>query len=108
MPSLLPGKPSRFSLCTSVSPVVKGFACAYEYSQRRASLRAMAHNTTPTPSSTSTCGQRCETGSSRQKTFVNPSIAQALMVSKPAFRSEEHTSELQSLRHLVCRLLLEK
>src|SRR5205814_9072776 len=31
---------------------------------------------------------------------------------KPGFRvgvrSEEHTSELQSLRHLVCRLLLEK
>src|SRR5437899_7894268 len=31
------------------------------------------------------------------------SIRRALMV-----RSEEHTSELQSLRHLVCRLLLEK
>src|ERR1035438_10806768 len=36
------------------------------------------------------------------------------MVWKPFFemrafhRSEEHTSELQSLRHLVCRLLLEK
>src|SRR5262245_62546135 len=26
----------------------------------------------------------------------------------PIPRSEEHTSELQSLRHLVCRLLLEK
>src|SRR5262245_22014534 len=26
----------------------------------------------------------------------------------PQSRSEEHTSELQSLRHLVCRLLLEK
>src|ERR1035438_7208379 len=26
----------------------------------------------------------------------------------PVDRSEEHTSELQSLRHLVCRLLLEK
>src|SRR5262245_65052080 len=26
---------------------------------------------------------------------------------KIVFRSEEHTSELQSLRHLVCRLLLE-
>src|SRR5262245_65103368 len=26
----------------------------------------------------------------------------------PPDRSEEHTSELQSLRHLVCRLLLEK
>src|SRR5258705_2352036 len=27
---------------------------------------------------------------------------------RPPARSEEHTSELQSLRHLVCRLLLEK
>src|SRR5262245_63382525 len=27
---------------------------------------------------------------------------------KKLIRSEEHTSELQSLRHLVCRLLLEK
>src|SRR5262245_62633678 len=27
---------------------------------------------------------------------------------REAARSEEHTSELQSLRHLVCRLLLEK
>src|SRR5262245_4579123 len=30
------------------------------------------------------------------------------IVSGLLFRSEEHTSELQSLRHLVCRLLLEK
>src|SRR5262245_65218427 len=29
-------------------------------------------------------------------------------VLQSAIRSEEHTSELQSLRHLVCRLLLEK
>src|SRR5689334_25217946 len=28
--------------------------------------------------------------------------------SRPALRSEEHTSELQSQFHLVCRLLLEK
>src|SRR5262245_62301141 len=35
---------------------------------------------------------------------VHPQLAGA-----PARRrSEEHTSELQSLRHLVCRLLLEK
>src|SRR5437899_7751868 len=27
---------------------------------------------------------------------------------RTSVRSEEHTSELQSLRHLVCRLLLEK
>src|SRR5437899_5414679 len=31
-----------------------------------------------------------------------------LQVDRPRNRSEEHTSELQSLRHLVCRLLLEK
>src|SRR5262245_36077455 len=31
-----------------------------------------------------------------------------IIVSALAARSEEHTSELQSLRHLVCRLLLEK
>src|SRR5437899_9842331 len=29
-------------------------------------------------------------------------------VTSISMRSEEHTSELQSLRHLVCRLLLEK
>src|SRR5258705_4347002 len=43
-----------------------------------------------------------------------PSIAAASCSSSGTFcrparnRSEEHTSELQSLRHLVCRLLLEK
>src|SRR5262245_63417523 len=31
-----------------------------------------------------------------------------VLLSDLAMRSEEHTSELQSLRHLVCRLLLEK
>src|SRR5437899_9899943 len=35
-------------------------------------------------------------------------IAAARRCGNPAARSEEHTSELQSLRHLVCRLLLEK
>src|SRR5262245_64492149 len=30
------------------------------------------------------------------------------LVTPGTVRSEEHTSELQSLRHLVCRLLLEK
>src|SRR5437660_9080874 len=32
----------------------------------------------------------------------------ALHVGRDALRSEEHTSELQSRGHLVCRLLLEK
>src|SRR5436853_1689826 len=37
--------------------------------------------------------------------FIVFVIAAILIV---ILRSEEHTSELQSLRHLVCRLLLEK
>src|SRR5437899_8608800 len=38
--------------------------------------------------------------------FIYPDAHAAGLGKQP--RSEEHTSELQSLRHLVCRLLLEK
>src|SRR5471030_3417592 len=37
-----------------------------------------------------------------------PLTTDVATISLGAPRSEEHTSELQSLRHLVCRLLLEK
>src|SRR5438045_4763360 len=37
-----------------------------------------------------------------------PFCHQGQAAARNATRSEEHTSELQSLRHLVCRLLLEK
>src|SRR3989441_1905096 len=39
---------------------------------------------------------------------ARPSHAPARGTPGPAPRSEEHTSELQSLAYLVCRLLLEK
>src|SRR3989442_11504624 len=35
-------------------------------------------------------------------------ICDRLLEAYPSWRSEEHTSELQSRPHLVCRLLLEK
>src|SRR3989442_4441078 len=35
-------------------------------------------------------------------------VGQVIRAEGPASRSEEHTSELQSRPHLVCRLLLEK
>src|SRR5262245_66174558 len=35
-------------------------------------------------------------------------IGTCVLIALAFVRSEEHTSELQSLRHLVCRLLLEK
>src|SRR5438874_8204024 len=37
-----------------------------------------------------------------------PHPGRALQLERPGGRSEEHTSELQSRRDLVCRLLLEK
>src|ERR1039458_8482362 len=43
-----------------------------------------------------------------QQNLPNKAISQNLRRSLPCLRSEEHTSELQSLRHLVCRLLLDK
>src|SRR5437899_7593200 len=45
------------------------------------------------------CGQNQRQRKQRDRNADHP-------VAAP--RSEEHTSELQSLRHLVCRLLLEK
>src|SRR5437899_1364075 len=39
---------------------------------------------------------------------VEPRANEIVIARVVQFRSEEHTSELQSLRHLVCRLLLEK
>src|ERR1035438_10802267 len=47
--------------------------------------------------------------SSASLKFLPPAFEQSPK-SSPSLpeRSEEHTSELQSLRHLVCRLLLEK
>src|SRR5205814_8392215 len=46
----------------------------------------------------------------RPKRRERPSLRNppATFATAPSTRSEEHTSELQSLRHLVCRLLLEK
>src|SRR5438045_9780181 len=65
--------------------------------------------------SASICGQNCFRGlvarrGVQLKNFGGFGGRQHRMVCLPVTlrRSEEHTSELQSLRHLVCRLLLEK
>src|SRR5438045_5059011 len=49
-----------------------------------------------------------ETGGSIASLFGLAPQGVCRAVAARAGRSEEHTSELQSLRHLVCRLLLEK
>src|ERR1035441_10996867 len=76
-----------------VGPNVRGF---------RKGMRVVALNSAP-------CGT-CFYCSKHQENlcsdllFNNGAYAEYIRIP----RSEEHTSELQSLRHLVCRLLLEK
>src|SRR5437899_6974662 len=66
-----------------------------------------SRSTFPLPT---TCSRRstgcCTRGSSGGRGCA--SWVSTTSSSSYARRSEEHTSELQSLRHLVCRLLLEK
>src|SRR2546429_3083436 len=50
--------------------------------------------------------KRLDRQSARQKLGLQPEITTILVMG--GSRSEEHTSELQSRLHLVCRLLLEK
>src|ERR1035438_1449981 len=57
-------------------------------------------STFPMPVGRMKCGTPATVFLSESSRFAMPSLFTS--------RSEEHTSELQSLRHLVCRLLLEK
>src|SRR2546425_9661892 len=59
--------------------------------------RASPSRRTSPPGSSRTDGTSCE--------WVTPTTS---IASSRLLRSEEHTSELQSLAYLVCRLLLEK
>src|SRR2546429_1995134 len=52
--------------------------------------------------------ENCETFGHRPKSFQRRTPRRFLQALRPSMRSEEHTSELQSRLHLVCRLLLEK
>src|SRR5437016_10848218 len=60
--------------------------------RHRHEVRYVSHGAPPGPARRVACGM-----DERRRGFL-----------EPATRSEEHTSELQSLTNLVCRLLLEK
>src|SRR2546422_8122783 len=61
----------------------------------------------PRPSGSSRSPRRRSTRPSRTRSSGSGTTAPGIAV-VPEPRSEEHTSELQSRLHLVCRLLLEK
>src|SRR5690554_6958556 len=52
--------------------------------------------------------ERADSATSVQADLTNPEDLARLAKTAGDHRSEEHTSELQSRPHLVCRLLLEK
>src|SRR5438045_8231354 len=57
------------------------------------------------------CSSCCCYAARRRRPCLGIPASQSVVAITPsslAARSEEHTSELQSLRHLVCRLLLDK
>src|SRR5205814_7506747 len=77
-----------------------------EYVARSRARRSNTHR-----ASADRCGQAGAASTSRRPLRNRERNAAAKSFDRNcagARRSEEHTSELQSLRHLVCRLLLEK
>src|SRR5438093_7820054 len=54
------------------------------------------------------CRRRFGRSAPSSQTVRRISAGRRIVAYRPGYRSEEHTSELQSLTNLVCRLLLEK
>src|SRR5438309_6441664 len=63
---------------------------------------------TPLPSVSARTSAASSSSGQHSAWSAPSSLASAALRLSPAWRSEEHTSELQSQFHLVCRLLLEK
>src|SRR5260221_7438995 len=77
--------------------------CALFISSRRRHTRSLCDWSSDVCSSDLCCGVHGKAGRARRTLWCD-----ALRAAVPPYRSEEHTSELQSHSDLVCRLLLEK
>src|SRR5438093_12763607 len=89
---------STFFSCSVAHPYLHSFPTRRSSDLRRSPRRATSWTQRPTPPrSFDNCGKPppCAAACWRPSTAAD-------------HRSEEHTSELQSLTNLVCRLLLEK
>src|SRR3989442_7504754 len=62
----------------------------------------------PTTRSPGMCDSALPAGRGRRRSARSPAASRPPRCARGPKRSEEHTSELQSRPHLVCRLLLEK
>src|SRR5262245_62881315 len=94
-----------------VSPPTRSAARELNASHRPSSeSEASADGPEPGPPPTFRLSSRVVPGGGGRAAFGASGVSGGAAASRSgcASRSEEHTSELQSLRHLVCRLLLEK
>src|SRR5205814_4975374 len=82
--------------------------CSAQASSEALSDRPLRRAGTEIRRRTVTARAPCSKWWSAERNGRAPLTARSRLRSARAARSEEHTSELQSLRHLVCRLLLEK
>src|SRR2546422_514489 len=88
-------------------------AAATEVSDRAAKPTSSRQTSCPSPAThTRTCGssssRRRRPIRTASRTTMGRSASTTSAITRERTRSEEHTSELQSRLHLVCRLLLEK
>src|SRR5262245_64862861 len=107
-PRYLPRRISRsassacFSASSSVSVTTQSSAGPYFFNRARYIFVNSTGETCFVRTSSASCVTEQKASSSTDLNFGGSTLLALI------FRSEEHTSELQSLRHLVCRLLLEK
>src|SRR5205823_13843417 len=95
-----------FFFTTPRPPRVTLFPYTTLFRSRRSKIRATRDAPPRSPSASAIAmGRRTPSRTSSSSSAPGPSATRAR--SGPR-RSEEHTSELQSLAYLVCRLLLEK
>src|SRR5204862_6039508 len=73
-----------------------------------ASSRSACAVTVSTLKSSADCSTARQSGANADRRAATGRASAPLSIAAAAVRSEEHTSELQSRRDLVCRLLLEK
>src|SRR5205814_9418137 len=96
-PAHLPPFPTRRS--SDLSSASMTTSCGRDRSTRCSTSPGSGTGTMVSPLPFTQCARKSGT--------VRPAGEKKSIVGRVP-RSEEHTSELQSLRHLVCRLLLEK
>src|SRR2546425_4457791 len=92
------------ALAESVPPTVKMFEDCMTLTARPCDAMARCTSSQVAPLSTVTVGAAGGAAESIATMWLNVRMSSHIV----AIRSEEHTSELQSLAYLVCRLLLEK